>query len=406
MPSVIFVAPFLMPATQDFVAATAELPGVRLGLITQQPAEHLSQELKARLEAHWRVDNALDPGQLVAAVRQLERQLGPIHRLMGALEQLQEPLAEARQVLGIEGMNLDTARNFRQKARMKTVLRAAGLPCARHRLAETPAEALDFARQVGYPLVLKPPAGAGAQGTFRVDSDAELAQGLEFLRPAAGAPLLLEEFIVGQEFSFETISIRGEPVWSSMTHYHPTPLEVLQNPWIQWCVLLPREIHAPPWEDIAPVGFPALKALGLQTGLTHMEWFRRRDGSVAISEVAARPPGAQITSLVSWAHEVNFKRVWAHVMVYDELQLPPRKFATGAAFLRGQGRGKVRAVWGLDQAQQELGPLVVEAKLPQVGQAQASSYEGEGYVILRHEDTEVVSRALRRLVTLVRVELG
>lgn len=52
------------------------------------------------------------------------------------------------------------------------------------------------------------------------------------------------------------------------------------------------------------------------------------------------------------------------------------------------------------------GPVVVEAKLPQLGQARAESDEGEGYAILRHPDTEVVERALARLVALVRVELG
>ena len=44
--------------------------------------------------------------------------------------------------------------------------------------------------------------------------------------------------------------------------------------------------------------------------------------------------------------------------------------------------------------------------ITQLGQAPAGSYEGEGYAILRHEDTEVVKRGLQRLVTLLRVELG
>ena len=67
---------------------------------------------------------------------------------------------------------------------------------------------------------------------------------------------------------------------------------------------------------------------------------------------------------------------------------------------------RVVQIHGLEQAQKELGPLVVEAKLPQVGQPRAESYEGEGYAILRHPDTEVVEKALARLVALVRIELG
>jgi hypothetical protein len=93
-------------------------------------------------------------------------------------------------------------------------------------------------------------------------------------------------------------------------------------------------------------------------------------------------------------------------MVFDEIRLPPRQYATGAAFLRGQGRGRVSSVEGLDQAQRELGSLVVEASLPSAGQAPSSGYEGEGYVILRHPETRVVAEGLHRLVSLVRVRLG
>ena len=65
----------------------------------------------------------------------------------------------------------------------------------------------------------------------------------------------------------------------------------MRNPWIQWSVLLPREIDGPQYDDIRQVAFRALDALGMETGLSHLEWFRRKDGSIAISEVAARPPG-------------------------------------------------------------------------------------------------------------------
>jgi len=62
-------------------------------------------------------------------------------------------------------------------------------------------------------------------------------------------------------------------------------------------------------------------------------------------------------------------------------------------------------VHGVEKLQSEIGHLVVEAKLPQPGQPASSSYEGEGYVIVRDPDTEVVRDALRRIVTEVRVEL-
>jgi hypothetical protein len=98
---------------------------------------------------------------------------------------------------------------------------------------------------------------------------------------------------------------------------------------------------------------------------------------------------------------------WGRAVVLDEFTPPERRYAAGAAYLRAQGQGRtIRAVHGVEQAQREVGELVVEARLPQVGAEPTGGYEGDGYVILRHASTEVVERALRRLVTLVRVELG
>ncbi len=406
MHNVVFVAPFAFDTTLRFVDAASKHPGARLSLVSQDSLEKFPAGLRARLAAHQRIDDALDPGQIVAAVEELSARVGPLDRLLGTLEQLQVPLAAARERLGIEGMGAQAAENFRDKARMKTVLRDAGLPCARHRLIGTAADALDFVREVGYPIVIKPPAGAGAKATFSVADDDALSGVLLQVPPHTDRPLLGEEFIQGSEHSFDGVSIGGELVWHSLTHYLPTPLEAVRNPWIQWCVLLPREVDDPAFDDAREAASRSLDALGMETGVSHLEWFRRADGSIAISEVGARPGGAQISKLISYAHDFDFYRAWARLMIDGTFDPPRREYAAGAAFLRGQGTGSVRAIRGLAQAQREIGSLVVESNLPRLGQSPSGSYEGEGFVILRHRDTGTVEKALRRLITLIRVDLG
>ena len=211
---------------------------------------------------------------------------------------------------------------------------------------------------------------------------------------------------MGEEHSFDAVVVAGSPVWHSISRYYPTPLEVVENPWIQWCVLLPREVSGSEFDPIRDAGFRALGALGLETGLTHMEWFRRRDGSVAISEVAARPPGAQFTTLISYAHDFDLYQAWARLMVFDAFDVPQRKWAVGCAFLRGQGRGRVRGIYGIEKVAGELAPLLVEVKMPREGQSPSGTYEGDGYVVVRHADSAVVERALSLLVSNIRVELG
>ncbi len=400
-----FVAPYLLEATARFALSAARVPGVQLGLITTEPAENLSPDLREALVGHWQISDALDPQQIADAVRGLSGRIGPVERLVGALEQLQVPLAQVRGALGIPGMDEDTALNVRDKSRMKSVLRSAGIPCARHQLVTRTEEATGFLAEVGLPMVAKPPAGAGAQATYRLDTNDDFASWLRAAQADPGEVWLLEEFLTGREHTFDSVAIDGDTLWASISDYQPPPLEVLRTPWVQWTVVLPRSIDAPEYDPIKQIGPAALRALGVQTAFTHMEWFARPDGSVAVSEVGARPPGAQLASMIGFSHNVDFYSMWAELVLLGTFNPPNRVYATGTAYLRGQGRGRVRTVHGVDEMQREIGHLVVDAKLPRPGQPASTSYEGEGFVTVRHEDTAVVRDALDRIISRLRVEL-
>jgi ATP-grasp domain len=401
-----FVAPYLLDTTTRFVEAAAALPGTRLALVTCEPADRLPPQLKDSLAGHWQIEDPLDAGQIAWAVEGLGEQVGPVQRLLAVLEQLQVPLAQVREHLGIPGMDAVTARNFREKDQMKTVFDREGIPCARHRLADSAQAALGFARDVGFPLVVKPPAGAGAKSTFRLDDPADLDAWLQAAPPAPDRPALIEEFLTGQEGSYDSVMVDGEIVWDSISSYLPTPLEVLRNPWMQWVVLLPRDIDGPEYAGIRQVAPVALRALGLRTGLTHMEWFRRPDGSVAISEVGARPPGAQITSMLCFAHDFDLYRAWSELMIDGTFSPPVRRWSAGTVYLRGQGAGLVQRVHGLDLLPAAVKDLVVDSRLPAPGQPSSGSYEGDGYITVRDRETAVVTGALKTILATVRVELG
>ena len=405
MHSVVLVIPFFSEFAVRVLRSACAMTDVRLGLISQQPQEDLDADLRAGITAHWRVEDALNADQLVHATCRLADALGRVERLFGPAEQVQVPVAMARERLGIEGMSVDAARNFRDKARMKSALRAAGLPCARHCLAASDAEAYRFADQMGFPVVAKPPDGAAAQSTSRIEDSATLAALLRDYQPSPQQPLMLEEFVTGDEHSFDTFSLRGQHLFHSVTDYIPSPLEVVRNAWIQWTVLLPREVDDARYDAIRAVAVPALDVLGMRTGLSHLEWFERRDGSVVISEVAARPPGAQFTTLISRANDCDAVQAWLRLMIAGEFSVPQRKYAAGCAYLRGQGSGKVRSVHGLELVGREYGTLITDAKVPPAGQPASSTYEGEGYVVVRHPNTEVVREALKGIVSTVRIEL-
>ncbi len=399
--NVIFVAPFPSETHLRFLRAAAGLQDVRLlGIVHTPPSEAHGKIFDDLV----RVANPLSAQALMKAADSLKDKHGPIHRVIGILEHLQIQLAGVREHVGVAGTDVRTADLFRDKPRMKRALADAGLPVARNALIGSVEAGERFAAEVGFPLVLKPPAGMGAKATFRVSSLASLYGALRGMGVSHEAPMLAEELLQGREFSFETITLGGEPRTHSLSHYLPTCLEVLETPWIQWCCLFPRDISGPDYDGARELGFAAIRALGLGDGMTHMEWFQRTDGSLVIGEIAQRPPGANITLMTGLVHDIDPYRAWARAVVDGELDSPwVRRYAAGTAFLRGMGRGRVVALTGVAEANEQVGHMVAEVRLPTIGAPKSDHYEGDGYVVLRHEDEAEVRRGLKVLIQTVKV---
>jgi hypothetical protein len=407
-PHVVFIAPRFLENTNRYVRAFAELDGITLSLVSMDPEEAIPAPLRPRVAGHYRVGDALDGAQLTQAVRAIAGSIGRVDRLAGVLEQLQLPMAEVRDALGIEGLTGAIARNFRDKDRMKEVLRAHGVPVAGSALARSAAEIRAFVDRVGFPVIVKPQAGLGSRATHRLESERDLAA---LAPPTPAQPLQVEEFVRAREHTCETVTIRGVPVWRSGTRYFPSPLEVLETSWVQYCVLLPREDDDPTWTRFHPINGAALAALfgdragtAAGTALTHMEWFLREDGACLVNEVGARPPGVHIMPLMGLAHDTDLFADWARLVALDAFTPKPRRRAAGSAFFRGQGAGShVAAVDGVERAVAECGAALVELRAPKIGQPRAETYEGEGWAIVRHETTEGLKQALRALIENIQV---
>lgn len=408
---VVFIAPRFLENTNRYTHAFAELARageIALSLVSADPEDAIPQALRPHVAGHYRIADVMDPAQLTQAVRAIASGVARVDRLVGVLEQLQLPMAEVRDALGIDGIGADIARNFRDKDRMKAVLRAAGVPVARSALVHSARELEQFVAEVGLPVIAKPPAGLGTRDTFRIERPEALAA---LARPTASAPLQVEEFVRAREHTCETVTVRGAPVWRSGTRYFPTPLEVLETAWVQYCVLLPREYDDPTWREFDPVNTAALAALfgpagpGVAgTALTHMEWFLREDGTRLVNEVGVRPPGVHIMPLMGLAHDTDMFADWARLVALDSFAPRPRRFAAGSAFFRGHGPGtRVAEVTGVDEAVAAAGDALVELRAPRIGMARAEGYEGEGWAIVRSSTTEGAKQALLALIQNVQV---
>ena len=169
-----------------------------------------------------------DVGVMTDAVRWIQDRLY-VDRLEATIESHTMAAAQVRENCSIPGTSVRTAWLCRDKPSMKETLRAAGVPTAASTAASTADEVRDFARTVGYPLILKPRSGAGALDTTRVDDDAGLDAALGLFGGQQVDSIAVEEFVEGHEGFYDTLSVDGAPALDFVSHYFPNVLEAMRT---------------------------------------------------------------------------------------------------------------------------------------------------------------------------------
>ncbi|PYR20439.1 MAG: hypothetical protein DMF95_24810 [Acidobacteria bacterium] len=385
------------------IRAAADSP-YRVVVVCEEPPRAIPDGLRDLISVYEEVDDVFDPGVIVRAIARLQASRASIRVLFSDDERAQVPLARVRAALKLPGLPFDTARNFRDKALMKRVWKTHGIPCADYRLVRTESAAVNAASALGLPLVMKPIDGMRSANTYRIRSLLDVRRYFDGVRAASPRGVLIEQFVDGEELSCEVVLHKGRLVWYSSTNYIPPPLKVVERRGEHFAVVLPRERQGADTTRAAGIAARAVRSLGLRTGMSHVEWFRRADGSVVISEAAARVPSAAISTLAHLADGTHLIDLWVRLLVLGQVDAPPpRRFAAAAVFLRGSGRGRIRAVRGLPGVIEKSGPLIVAADYPAVGTAIERDWDGNGSILFRSPSTRAVVEAVEHARRTIRI---
>jgi formate-dependent phosphoribosylglycinamide formyltransferase (GAR transformylase) len=256
----------------------------------------------------------------------------------------------------------------------------------------------EFAADVGFPLILKPTAGAGAADAHRVSSVDELDEAISRMHIDQGMTVAVEEFVEGHEGFFDTITIDGRVAHEFVTHYYPNVLEAMRTRWISPQFITTNRIdEAPAYGELKELGRAVVDALGIGTSATHMEWFSGPKG-LLFSEIGCRPPGVRCWDLYAAANEFDIYREWAMAVTYGQTsQTLSRRFAAGMIALRPDRDGEIASYEGLDAIQERYGEWVIDAHLPPAGtptQPVEAGYMANAWVRLRHPDYDELRRML------------
>jgi biotin carboxylase len=384
--NVLFLSPNYPPEMQQFTRGLAEV-GARVFGVGDTPREALPEHVARHLAGYLQVPAILDEDDVI---RRVVDWLGPhrVDRVEGLWEVVALLAARLRERLGVPGMSVDTVSGFRDKVLMKERVGSAGLRVPQSQRVRASDEVRAFARRVGYPIVVKPIDGAGGADTWRIGSAEELERTLELVRHVPEASV--EEWVTGQELTYETLCVDGRPVFESVSAYYPNVLEARQQEWISPIIFTFRNPGADEFAQGRKLGQDVIRALRMGSGFTHMEWFRKDGGEAVFGEVACRPPGANMVDLMNYANDVDLFREWARVVLDGRLGVELRRpWNAAIVFKRARGQGRISRIDGVDAFVAKYRPWIARLDLLPPGAPRRNwkqTFLADGNVVVRHPD--------------------
>ena len=404
--NVLMISPGYPPEMEYFARGLSKV-GARVYGIGDSAQAALPRMAKEALSGYLQLRNLWAEDQTVEAVRQWSKS---VH--IDQVECLWEPgmilAAKIREGLGLKGMTVAQTIPFRDKETMKQVLDKSGIRTPKHHRAKSVPEIRAAARDIGFPVIIKPIAGAGSADTWRCDTEPDLERAIGVTRHVQ--EFSVEEFIEAEEFTFDTVCANGKILFYNISWYRPRPLIARQNEWVTSQTIAMRDPDQAYLAGGVKMGRAVHEALGFRDGFTHMEWFRKADGEAVFGEIACRAAGARTTEIMNYACDVDVWTGWAEAVVHGRWTQPvERKWNACILFKRAQGQGRIQRVTGLDRFMAEYGELVVSLELLPIGAPRRNWKQtliSDGWIIFRHPDLTTTMAIADKFSTDVQMYAG
>ena len=319
----IFISPNF-PQTYWNFCARLRRRGVTVLGIGDAPYENISPQLKASLSDYYHVQSLEDYDQAYRAVAWFAHRYGKIDWLESNNEYWLETDARLRTDFNITtGVQLQGIGKFKSKAAQKTYYAKAHVPTARQHKVSTPEAARAFLEEVGYPVIVKPEIGVGAEATYKVSDDAQLDA---FFASKPAVPYVMEEFVTGDIYSYDAIcDSHGKPLFESGAHFPPSVMDIVNGNLDMPYYVLPE---VP--EQLRERGRATLKAFGVKSRFVHFEFFRLTKARKGLGEIGdfvgletnMRPAGGYTPDMMNYAHSTDVYTIWADMVTADKRLLP------------------------------------------------------------------------------------
>jgi hypothetical protein len=243
----------------------------------------------------------------------------------------------------------------------------------------------------------------------RIGAPDELEAAIRASGVDRGAACAVEEFVEGHEGFYDTLTINGEAAHEFASHYYPGVLEAMRTRWISPQIVTTNRVATSGYDEVREMGLRVVRALGIGTSATHMEWFFGPKG-LRFSEIGCRPPGVGVWDLYSAANDFDLYREWGHAIAQGRpSQRPSRRFAAGMIALRPDRDGRIVGYEGVDEVRRRFGAWILDLHLPSAGtptQPVEAGYMANAWVRMRHPDYDELREMLDVVGRTLKVRAG
>jgi biotin carboxylase len=301
----------------------------------------------------------------------------PVDAIIGVDEDTALVAAAASRALGLPGNPPEAAAAARDKALLRRLLDAAGVPNPRarvFRLDDDPAEA---ARAVRYPCVLKPTFLAASRGVIRADEPESFRAAWKRIAAILAEPdvaakggtsardILVEDFVRGPEVAVEGLLRDGELDVLAVFD-KPDPLE---GPFFEETIYVtPSRLPESALERVRSVTALGCRALGLRHGPIHAE-LRIGGNDPSMIELAARSIGGLCSRTLRFGAGISLEElILRHAVGLEGGRAARDRRAAGVMMIPIPRAGRLEAVRGLAEARSvpDVEDVVISAHLGQV----------------------------------------
>lgn len=297
------------PANFETFAVRLRESGFNTLGIADTPYEQLSEGLRNSLTEYYRVDNMEDYEQVYRAVGYFAHKYGRIDRVESHNEYWLELDAKLRTDFNVSGYKTEDMLAIKTKAQMKEVFRKAGLKVAKGRVFKDDADARKLAKELKFPVIIKPNSGVGASDTYKIKSADELEAFFGYKN--AHVEYIMEEFIEGDIVTFDGLTDKdGNIVFYSSLEYSEVVLDTVEKD-NDMFYYVPREIK----QDLVKLGEKCVEAFKVRERFFHFEYFRvKKTGELMPLEINCRPPGGLTIDMWNYANDFDVFKEYANIV--------------------------------------------------------------------------------------------